>query len=268
MQKPQNIFDVPALLLGDRTARTLPFPVSGKQTKYLWEDTMKLGHFANALCVGLLSGFIAGPVCADQPAPSTDILGLPVGKPITTQVTLPFLTKDQLLSQDRQADVVDIMQIQALYEYYHDGSDGEGVASLFTDDGILEIPYNDGAGHLSPTGGTNGNGCAAFGKAQIAIFFNPAAGPSASLPFPGHSHHVMTSMVVKVYDDNKDFATLNANYIDDSVNSAGVITIFHPGEYINDYARVGGIWYMKHLRPVEDTMITTANCTLSGQSPK
>ena len=228
---------------------------------------MKFRHLANALWLGLISGFMAGPVYADQPTPTTNILGLSVDKPITSQVTLPFLTKDQLMSQDRQTDIVDIMQIQGLYEYYHDANDGDGVASLFTDDGILEIPFNDGAGHLSPTGGTNGQGCAAFGKTQIAIFFNPAGGPSGSKPFPGHSHHVMTSMVVKV-DDSGNFATLNANYIDDSVNSAGVITIFHPGEYINDFVRVGGKWYMRHLRPVEDTPITTANCTLSGQNPK
>jgi hypothetical protein len=230
---------------------------------------MKLNYCAAVLSLTLLSSYMLQPVYAASADDFTiDADGLPVGMPITGTFTMPPRDKDQLLSKPgHDADILAIMQLQGLYEYYHDANNGEGVASLFTQDGILEIPFNDGAGHLSPTGGTGGNGCAAFGPEQIAIFFNPATGPSASLNFPGHSHHVLTSIVVKV-DDDGNTATLNANYIDDMVSN-GVVTMFHPGEYINDFVRVGEHqWLFRHLRPLEDTMITTVNCTLSGQLPK
>jgi hypothetical protein len=229
---------------------------------------MKHLSFAAVLSLGLLLGPALQPVSAGGSNDLTDADGLPVAMPITGRFTVPPLPKDALLSQPgHEADVQAIMQLQALYEFYHDANNGEGVASLFTENGIFEIPYNDGAGHLSPTGGTGGQGCAAYGHDQIAIFFNPAAGPSASLNFPGHSHHVMTSMVVKV-DDDGNTATLNANYIDDSVAN-GVVTMFHPGEYITDFVRVGHHqWLIRHLRALEDTMITTVNCTLNGQLPK
>ena len=229
---------------------------------------MKRFYGATVLSLSLLLGPALQPVYAINSDDLSDADGLPVGEPITGPFTVPRLDKNQLLSNGHTADVVAVMQLQALYEFFHDANDGEGVASLFTADGIFEIPFNDGAGHLSPTGGTGGHGCAAYGHDQIAIFFNPATGPSASLSFPGHTHHVMTSMVVKV-DDDGDTATLNANYIDDTVDASGVVTMFHPGEYITDFVRVGEHqWLIRHLRALEDTMITTANCTLSGQLPK
>jgi hypothetical protein len=225
-------------------------------------------YSAIVLLLSLLLGLVSQPVYAANAYDLTDADGLPIATPITGQFTVPPLAKDLLLSTPgHEADILAITQLQALYEFYHDASNGEGVASLFTADGIFEIPYNDGAGHLSPTGGTGGNGCAAYGPSQIAIFFNPAAGQSASLNYPGHSHHVMTGMVVKINDDGNT-ATLNANYIDDMVSN-GVVTMFHPGEYITDFVRVGNHqWLIRHLRALEDTMITTVNCTLSGQLPK
>jgi hypothetical protein len=156
---------------------------------------MQLFSGAAVLSLSLLLGPVLQPANGANTDNLTDADGLPVGKPITGQFAVPRLDKGQLLSNGHDADIVAIMQLQALYEFYHDANDGEGVASLFTDDGIFEIPYNGGAGHLSPTGGTSGHGCAAYGHDQIAIFFNPAAGPSASLNYPGHTHHVMTSTV-------------------------------------------------------------------------
>jgi hypothetical protein len=137
---------------------------------------------------------------------------------------------------------------------------------LFVPDGIFELPFNDGQGHLSPTGGTNGNGCAAYGAAQIADFFN-AAGGVPPLPFTAQSHHVMTSTVVTISRDGNS-ATLNANYVDDSVNAAKVTVLGHEGEYIDDFVRTDQGWLFKHLRALEDFPTVTANCTLAGQLPK
>jgi hypothetical protein len=229
---------------------------------------MKRIYGVALLSACLLSGSALHAVRADNGgrnhAPAFDVYGLPIDEPITGTITAPLLTRDQILSRGNEADIVDILQLQAAYEFYHDGHNGPGVASLFVDDGIFEIPFNDGQGHFSPTGGTGGNGCAAFGPAEIAIFFN-AAGGVPPLPFTAHSHHVMTSPVVRVDGDR---ATLNANYVDDSVNAAGATLLGHEGEYITDFVRINGQWQIKHLRAFEDSPITTANCTLAGQLPK
>ena len=198
--------------------------------------------------------------------PEKNIYGLPVAAPVKITTTIPLLTADEILPRPgHQGDIVDIIQLQGLYEFYHDGHNGPGVASLFTSDGIFELPLNDGQGHLSPTGGTNSAGCAAFGPAQIAIFFN-AAGGVAPLPFTQLSHHVMTSPVVSFSQDG-NFATLNANYVDDSVKG-NVTALGHQGEYINDFVRTNQGWKFQHLRALEDFPTTTANCTLTGQMQK
>lgn len=226
---------------------------------------MKYFYRAAALSLGLLSASALQPVFAA--GAQLDVDGLPIYQPIRSQITVPFLTKDQILnSLGHGADVVQILQLQAAYEFYHDAHNGNAVASLYTPDGIFEIPYNDGEGHLSPTGGIDGNGCAAYGYNQIAIFFN-ATPPTPPLPFPAHIHHVMTSAVVTFSSDGNS-ATLNANYIDDTVGTNNVITMIDPGEYITDFVRIGNEWFIQHLRAVEDTPITTVNCTLNGQLPK
>ena len=199
--------------------------------------------------------------------PTVDIYGLPINEPVTGTITMPLLTQEQILTPPgHEGDIVDIIQLQSLYEFYHDGHNGPGVASLFAANGIFELPLNDGQGHLSPTGGTTGNGCAAFGFAQIADFFN-AAGGVPPLPFTAKSHHVMTSAVVTISRDG-NFATLNANYVDDSVNSSNMTVLGHEGEYINDFVLTAQGWKFIHLRALEDFPTMTANCTLAGQGPK
>jgi hypothetical protein len=200
--------------------------------------------------------------------PDRNIYGLSVSQPIGTTTPLPLLTADDILpGPGHEADIVQIIQLQGLYEFYHDGHNGPGVASLFTSDGIFELPFNDGQGHLSPTGGTNGGGCAAFGPTQIAIFFN-AAGGVAPLPFTAQAHHVMTSPVVSFSRDG-NFATLNANYVDDRKSGTPVATTFgNQGEYINDFVRTRDGWKFVHLRALEDQPTTGTNCTLAGQMPK
>lgn len=120
---------------------------------------MKLLYGATVISLSLVLGPVPQLVYAANGDDFADADGLPIATPITGQFTVPPLPKNLLLSQPgHEADVLAIMQLQALYEFYHDANNGEGVASLFTGDGIFEIPYNDGAGHLSPTGGTGGNG--------------------------------------------------------------------------------------------------------------
>jgi hypothetical protein len=145
------------------------------------------------------------------------------------------------------------MQLQALYEFYHDGNNGNAIAALFVPDGIFEDPYQDGEGHICGATAT-----VATGPAQIAAFFGNSPTP---LPFTTHHHHVMTSEVVKV-DDNGQFATLTANYLDDAAGVTGVsgTTLSHVGEYIDDFVKLGGKWKFVHLRPLEDQLPAGQNC--------
>ena len=221
----------------------------------------------------LAAAVMATPtVHADQPGvriPTTNIYGLPVAGPVTTMTAIPLRTQDQILPRKGfEGDIVAITQLQGLYEFYHDGHNGPGVASLFVSaGGIFELPLNNGNGTLSPTGGTGGGGCAAFGTAQIAIFFN-AAGGVPPLSWTALGHHVMTSPVVSFSEDG-NFATLIANYVDDRKSGNPLVTTFgNQGEYINDFVRTKDGWKFLHLRALEDQQTTGANCTLSGQLPK
>jgi hypothetical protein len=142
---------------------------------------MKLLSFAAILSMGLLSGTAPQPVSAGQPNDLADADGLPVATPITGRFTVPPLPKDAVLSQPGyEADVQAIMQLRALYEFYHDANNGERVASLFTHDGIFEIPYNDGASHSSPTGGLVARGVQHMGTIRS---------PFSLIRQPGLLHH-------------------------------------------------------------------------------
>jgi hypothetical protein len=201
--------------------------------------------------------------------PQNNIYGLPVAGPVATRTPIPLLTQDQILPRPGfEGDIVNIVQLQGLYEFYHDGHNGPGVASLFVPEGgIFELPLNNGDGTLSPTGGTGGGGCAAFGTAQIAIFFN-AAGGVPPLSWTALGHHVMTSPVVTFSQDG-NFATLIANYVDDRKSGTPLATTFgNQGEYINDFVRTNAGWKFLHLRALEDQPTTGTNCTLAGQGPK
>lgn len=187
------------------------------------------------------------------PRSGLDALGVPISMPISGVFTIPAHTTDQLLSDERHtADIVAVMQLQALYEFYHDGSNGNAIAGLFVDGGIFEDPYQDGQGHIC---GATAN--IAIGKTQIAAYFGNSPTP---LPFTGHHHHVMTSEVVKI-NDSGTFATLTANFVDDAAGANGA-TLSHEGEYIDDFVKIGGTWKFVHLRPLEDQLPAGfQNCT-------
>jgi hypothetical protein len=223
---------------------------------------MKLVYGAAALSLALLAGPVVQPAFAfDQavnnllPRSGLDALGLPISTVITGVFTIPAHTTQQLLSDERHTDdIVAVMQLQALYEFYHDGSNGNAIAGLFVPDGIFEDPYQDGQGHIC---GATAN--VAIGSAQIAAYFGNSPTP---LPFTGHHHHVTTSEVVKV-DDSGRFATLTANFVDDAAGVTGVssTSLSHEGEYIDDFVKVGGKWKFVHLRPLEDQLPAGQSCT-------
>jgi hypothetical protein len=224
---------------------------------------MKLVYGAAALSLALLAGPVPQPAFAfDQavnnllPRSGLDSLGLPISMPISGVFTIPAHTTEQLLSDEKHTDdIVAVMQLQALYEFYHDGNNGNAIAALFVPNGIFEDPYQDGEGHICGATAT-----VAIGAAQIAAFFGNSPTP---LPFTTHHHHVMTSEVVKV-DNNGQFATFTANYLDDAaggVTGVSGTTLSHVGEYIDDFVKLGGKWKFVHLRPLEDQLPAGQSCT-------
>ncbi len=115
------------------------------------------------------------------------------------------LSKNELFSQDHTADVIAVEQVFAGYAYYNDTQNGPGMASLFTDDGVVHfVRNNQGKFELN-----NGRGCRLTGHKDIATFYGfnrTAKYPPENrngFAFPGNSHHAVTTRMVKINDDGK-----------------------------------------------------------------
>jgi hypothetical protein len=227
---------------------------------------MSVAKTSTVLVVGVLLGLTLLPVRADPPDLTSLGQGLLSG-PVLQATELPFFDADQILTQDDARDVVAIDQLFAAYVFYHDTFDGERLASLFLPNGIFEDVYNN-YGTLEPTFGLGGHGCVLRGQAQITKFIsNEVAGNSLfPSPFPGHSHHQITSKLIKVHGDH---ATLTAAWHNTSVNDAtGIITIGITGEYLTDFTRTKDGWKIAHNRAIVDHPGITAVCDLNGPIPR
>lgn len=59
----------------------------------------------------------------------------------TKEIVQPtVMTRYQLHSEDHTADVVAIDSLWSNYTFYNDTHNGPGMASLFTEDAVLELP--------------------------------------------------------------------------------------------------------------------------------
>jgi ketosteroid isomerase-like protein len=188
--------------------------------------------------------------------------------PVLAPVVLPFLNADQLLSKkDDTKDIVAIDQLFAAYVFYHDTFDGERLASLFTPDGIFEDVYND-YGTLEPTFGVGGLGCVLRGRDQIAKFISDEVIGNSRFPspFPGHSHHIVTSKLIKV---DGDTATMAAAWLGVGTNdTTGAASVTITGEYLTDFKRTNDGWQISHNRPIVDRRGATGVCDLNGPIPR
>jgi|GEM_PF-5313320 len=217
-----------------------------------------------------LSTLFPGPIApafGGEPFSLTDLGKGPLAGPVLGPVTLPFLNADQLLSKGNTADIVAIDQLFSAYVFYHDTFDGERLASLFTPDGIFEDVY-DNYGTLEPTFGIGGLGCVLRGRDQIAKFISDEVIGNARFPspFPGHSHHIVTSKLIKV---DGDTATMTAAWLGVSTNDAtGAASVTITGEYLTDFKRTNEGWKISHNRPIVDRRGVTGVCDLNGPIPR
>jgi len=196
------------------------------------------------------------------------------------------LSKEELFSQDHTTDVIAIQQVWAAYAYYNDTHNGPGMASLFTEDGIVHF-----------TGGVLGNfqggsGCRMTGRKEIATYygFNRTGELSPEqhdgLTFPASSHHMNTNMLVKVSDDGKT-AMLTSTLLYTATSNGGASRMANDGKgsriadtgtYRNFFRKTPKGWEIAEVYDVGDphanSGITTSDrtagpaCDQNGPIPR
>jgi SnoaL-like domain len=210
------------------------------------------------LFLGLLSGAFITPnasafdphVEAKLPQSGLDAIGLPIHSLITGVYTIPQNTNAILADNGGSAeDIAEILNLKNTYIFLHDSiNNGPAIASLFVEGGLFEDPYQDGNGHICGPNRT------AVGRDAIAAYFGNT-GPA--VPMTKHTHHVYTAPIVKI-DQTGQFATLIANYADDKASVTGVspTSWSNIGEYVDDFVKISGRWWIVHLRPLYDQIPT------------
>lgn len=183
--------------------------------------------------------------------------GLPAG-PLSGPVTPPTFTRDQLLTRGEQDDKAEITNLLYTYGFFHDSGNAAGIASLFTKDGAIQGLWNNNGKTLE------GSGCLAFGDqvGRVAVdeYGNTAKPGTVQTrrPFPGHSHNIITNVMVQVHGDE---ATLHAYFTRVLANVEGVApvapspytsVVSHGGEYVSDLRRTPEGWRFYRHRIIGD----------------
>lgn len=241
--------------------------------------------------LSVVSAFGTSAIAQQQGQQGGQQAGTPFSNPPSLIIVQPTIQpKDELISQEQNhaADVVAINQVFSLYEYYNDASDGPGVASLFTPNGVDQHLWNNygtlvpsfGIGAISSTDrfgvneGINGAGCVLRGRDQIAIYFVRIHNPNyptitfPTLPLAGHSHHVTTSKFVKV-DESGQKAILNATWTTAATNdSTGEVRVGGTGSYRAFFVKTSEGWEINELYAINDHPTVTPNCDANGPLPR
>jgi hypothetical protein len=197
----------------------------------------------------------AGQAAAEQQADRL-MSGLPAGPSGT--VKPPFLTPGQLLTKGQDEDKVEIANLLYTYGFYHDSGNSAGISSLFTKDGAVEGLWNNNGNVLEGR-------CSLATGDQTGRVAVDAAGATAkpgtkqvARPFPGHSHNVITNVLVQV---NGDTGSLHAYYTRVLSNVEGnppvatlpnTATVSHTGEYDSDVRRTPEGWRFYRHRIIGD----------------
>ena len=184
------------------------------------------------------------------------------------------LKKHELFSEDHTADVVAIQQVWAAYVYYNDAADGEGMASIFTEDGVDQHLWNDppklvphyGINPTDTPMGPKGAGCILRGRKEISWYFGGSR-QKEPLPWPGRSHHETPSILVKVSDDGKT-AMMSAPYIIAGRRPDGSSQCCGTGGYRAFFKKTNEGWLIAELYAIQDNPSTTPRCDLNGPLPR
>ena len=144
-----------------------------------------------------------------------------------------------------------VQQVLARYVRGTDARDGAAVAAVFTEDGRVEVSYNN-SGKSEPLGVLVGRDAIAAAVSQMMI----------PHPARGWSHHTTHDHIIEVDGDN---ATLDAQFVvfevrgkerpatgwpEGAVGVQGTVTPIESGYYRPVLRRVDGAWKINTLRIV------------------
>jgi len=200
----------------------------------------------------------------------------PVVHPNPKAIEQPrVMKKNELFSQgaSHTADIVDIQQVWAAYAFYNDSANGEGVASLFTEDGVLQHLWSDKGTHWEPHGGVGtfqttygprGGGCVLRGRKQIAQYFG--TNKREALPWPAWSHHTTPNILIKINDDGKT-AILTTPYVIASTNDKGESRT-STGGYRVWFRKTGEGWQIAEQYNLADRPRGGTACDDNGPLPR
>jgi len=184
------------------------------------------------------------------------------------------LKKHELFSEDHTADVVAIQQVWAAYTFYNDAADGDGMASIFTEDGVDQHLWNDmpklvphyGINPTQTPMGPKGAGCVLRGRKEISWYFGGSR-QKEPYPWPGRSHHETPSILVKVADDGKT-AMMSAPYIIAGRRPDGSSNCCGTGGYRAFLRKTNEGWLIAELYAIQDNPSATERCDLNGPLPR
>jgi hypothetical protein len=191
------------------------------------------------------------------------------------------MTRYELHSEDHTADVVAIDSLWSNYAFYNDSHNGPDMESLFTDDAVVHIVWND-HGKLVPTfginpyqtpEGMNGGGCVLATHKDIGTYFgfNRTAQLGAEnhngLAISGVSHHEVTNKMVKVNDDGKT-AMMTATWFSMSVDTKGATNVNDGGTYRVFFRKMPNGWDIADMYIVTDRPTATTQCDMTGALPR
>lgn len=191
------------------------------------------------------------------------------------------MTRYDLHSEDHTADVVAIESLWSNYAFYNDSHNGPGMESLFTDDAVVHIVWNNhtklvptfGINPYQTPDGVNGGGCVLPTHKDIAQYFgfNRTAklGPENhnGLAISGNSHHEVTNKMVKVADDGKT-AMLTATWFAMSVDNQGVTKVSDGGTYRVFFRKMPNGWDIANMFIITDRPTATTQCDMNGSLPR
>lgn len=188
----------------------------------------------------------------------------------------PVLSKHELFSEDHTAVIVAVESVFSAYVYYNDSHNGPAIASLFTPNAIIHFVWNN-KGTLVPEfginpqptpEGVNGEGCVLTGRKDFETYYGYNRDiDDKPLAIPGKSHHVTTSKMVKVSDDEKT-AMMTASWLSVSTGSDGAVKIGGTGTYRIFFEKTSDGWEISEFYGIGDHPSSTTNCDLHGPLPR
>lgn len=246
---------------------------------------------ATGVSLGVLVVAAIAVTGAAQPQRAKRVHPLDLPHPTKEILQPTVLTKHELYSEDRTAEVVAVETVFSAYTFANDSHNGPLAASLFTEDAIVHFVYNtNGSGVMIPTFGINpretpngtiGEGCVLTGRKDIATYFgynrtaNLAPEHRDGLPMPWPGHHMVTNKMTKIDDAGKQ-AMLTATWLTagvapragEAANANPGIRPYGTGMYRIFFRKTSDGWLISEFYGISERPSTTTQCDLKGPLPR